>query len=79
MKISDVVVSLFHLSLHVLFSSQSSDCSELRSQIYGVLQGLATPDVIAMNFGSQLDWTRVITQECPVRLQVQLKYLRKKV
>ncbi|TKS89851.1 Tectonic-3 Precursor [Collichthys lucidus] len=51
------------------FSSQSSDCSELRSQIYGVLQGLATPDVIAMNFGSQLDWTRVITQECPVRLQ----------
>ncbi|XP_033466734.1 tectonic-3-like isoform X2 [Epinephelus lanceolatus] len=51
------------------FSSPSGDCSELRSQIYGILQGLATPDVIAMNMGSQPDWTRVITQECPVRLQ----------
>lgn len=51
------------------FSSQSSDCSELRSQVYGILQGLATPDVIAMNSGSQPDWTRVITQECPVSLQ----------
>ncbi|XP_044035374.1 tectonic-3-like [Siniperca chuatsi] len=51
------------------FSSPSSDCSELRSQIYGILQGLATPDVIAMNLGSQPDWTRVITQECPVSLQ----------
>nr|XP_019961224.1 PREDICTED: tectonic-3 [Paralichthys olivaceus] len=48
------------------FSSPSRDCSELRSQIYGVLQGLATPDEIAMNSGSQLSWTRVITQECPV-------------
>ncbi|XP_035520625.1 tectonic-3-like [Morone saxatilis] len=51
------------------FSSSSSDCSELRSQVYGILQGLATPDVIAMNSGSQPDWTRVITQECPVSLQ----------
>ncbi|XP_034717039.1 tectonic-3-like isoform X2 [Etheostoma cragini] len=51
------------------FSSPSSDCSELRSQIYGILQGLATPDVIAMNSGSQPDWTRAITQECPVSLQ----------
>ncbi|XP_054454271.1 tectonic-3-like [Anoplopoma fimbria] len=51
------------------FSSPSNDCSELRSQMYGILQGLATPDVIAMNFGSQPDWTRVITQECPVSLQ----------
>lgn len=56
----------------MLFSSQSSDCSELRSQVYGILQGLATPDVIAMNLGSQPDWTRVITQECPVSPQVQL-------
>lgn len=51
------------------FSSAASDCSELRSQIYGILQGLATPDVIAMNSGSQPQWTRVITQECPVSLQ----------
>ncbi|XP_045925256.1 tectonic-3-like [Micropterus dolomieu] len=51
------------------FSSLSSDCLELRSQIYGILQGLATPDVIAMNMGSQPDWTRVIIQECPVSLQ----------
>lgn len=66
---------MFHVSFHsvfVLFSSPSGDCSELRSQIYGILQGLATPDVIAMNLGSQPDWTRVITQECPVSLQVQL-------
>lgn len=62
----------FTHSLHVLFSSPSSDCSQLRSEIYGILQGLATPDVIAMNSGSQPDWTRVITQECPVSLQVQL-------
>ncbi|XP_023126335.2 tectonic-3 isoform X1 [Amphiprion ocellaris] len=51
------------------FSSAARDCSELRSQIYGILQGLATPDVIAMNSGSQPQWTRVITQECPVSLQ----------
>ncbi|KAK9530432.1 hypothetical protein VZT92_011932 [Zoarces viviparus] len=51
------------------FSSPSRDCSELRSHMYGILQGLATPDVIAMNSGSQPDWTRVITQECPVSPQ----------
>uniref|UniRef100_A0A671YLT5 Tectonic-1-3 domain-containing protein n=1 Tax=Sparus aurata TaxID=8175 RepID=A0A671YLT5_SPAAU len=51
------------------FRSPSGDCSELRSQIYGILQGLATPDVIAMNWGSKTDWTRVITQECPVSMQ----------
>uniref|UniRef100_UPI0037E97078 tectonic-3-like n=1 Tax=Semicossyphus pulcher TaxID=241346 RepID=UPI0037E97078 len=51
------------------FSSPSNDCSELRSHIYGILQGLATPDLIAMNSGSRPDWTRVITQECPVSLQ----------
>ncbi|XP_035468953.2 tectonic-3-like [Scophthalmus maximus] len=51
------------------FRSPSGNCSELRSQIYGMLQGLATPDEIAMNSGSRLSWTRVITQECPVSLQ----------
>ncbi|XP_042363962.1 tectonic-3-like [Plectropomus leopardus] len=51
------------------FTSPLSDCSELRSEIYGILQGLASPDVIAMNMGSQPDWTRVITQECPISLQ----------
>ncbi|CAJ1080407.1 tectonic-3-like [Xyrichtys novacula] len=51
------------------FSFPSSDCTELRSHIYGILQGLATPDLIAMSYGSQPDWTRVITQECPVSLQ----------
>lgn len=48
------------------FSSPSSDCPELRSQIYKILRGLAAPDEIAMNSGSQLNWTRVIAQECPV-------------
>lgn len=51
------------------FSSLANDCSELRSQIYGILQGLATPDEIAMSSGSQPDWARVITQECPFSLQ----------
>ncbi|KAK5850808.1 hypothetical protein PBY51_001653 [Eleginops maclovinus] len=51
------------------FISPSSNCSELRSQIYGLLQGLAAPDVLAMNFGPQPDWTRVIAQECPVSLE----------
>lgn len=60
------------LSPHALSSSPSSDCSELRSQIYGILLELATPDAIAMNSGSQPDWTRVITQECPVSFQVHL-------
>lgn len=55
-----------------LSSSPSSDCSELQSQIYWVLQELTTPDAIAMNSGSQPDWTRVIAQECPVSFQVQL-------
>lgn len=53
------------------FSSSASDCSQLLSEIYGVLQGLAVPDVIAMNSGSQPDWTRVITQECPIDPEVQ--------
>lgn len=51
-------------------SSPANDCSELRSQIYGILQGLATPDEIAMSSGSQPDWARVLTQECPFSLQV---------
>ncbi|KAM6964334.1 tectonic-3-like [Tautogolabrus adspersus] len=51
------------------FSSLARDCSELQSHIYGILQGLATPDLITMNFGSQPDWARVITQQCPVNLQ----------
>ncbi|TNN22533.1 Tectonic-3 [Liparis tanakae] len=58
-----------HVTFCVFFSSPSSDCSELRSQIYGILQGLAPPDVIAMNSGSQPAWTRVVTQDCPVSLQ----------
>lgn len=51
------------------FSSSASDCSQLLSEISGVLQGLATPDVIAMNSGPQPDWARVITQDCPIDLE----------
>lgn len=65
----DAIMGFSSLSL---FSSPPSNCSELRSQMYGLLQGPAAPDVIAMNFGSQPDWTRVIAQECPVSLEVQL-------
>ena len=63
------------MCLHIcLSSSPSSDCSELRSQMYWMLQEFATPDSIAMNSGSQPDWTRVITQECPVSFEVQLNH-----
>ncbi|XP_041829125.1 tectonic-3-like [Melanotaenia boesemani] len=51
------------------FRSPANNCSELRSQIYRVLQGLSAPDVIAMNSGSEPDWTRVILQECPISLE----------
>ncbi|XP_037546949.1 tectonic-3 [Nematolebias whitei] len=51
------------------FTSSASNCTKLRSQIYGILQGPAAPDVIAMNSGSQPDWTRVIRQECPLSSQ----------
>ncbi|MFT7814740.1 tectonic-3-like isoform X1 [Arapaima gigas] len=44
--------------------SVSHNCSELRSQLYGILRGVSTPDVVAMNAGGQRDWTRVITQDC---------------
>ncbi|XP_057681154.1 tectonic-3-like isoform X2 [Corythoichthys intestinalis] len=48
------------------FSSDSSDCNELRSQIGSILQGAAIPDLIAMSSGSRPDWTRVLKQECRV-------------
>ncbi|KAM6896882.1 tectonic-3-like [Xenentodon cancila] len=52
-----------------IFNTPGSNCSQLRSQIYVILRGLAAPDVIAMNSGSQPDWTRVIAQECPTNPQ----------
>ncbi|XP_061565203.1 tectonic-3-like [Cololabis saira] len=52
-----------------IFNSPGSNCSQLRSQIYAILRGPAAPDVIAMNSGSQPDWTRVIAQECPINPQ----------
>ncbi|KAM9816762.1 tectonic-3-like [Neosynchiropus ocellatus] len=52
-----------------VFRSSGRNCSELRSQIHTILEGLASPGVIAMNSGSQPDWTRVIRQECPVSMQ----------
>ncbi|KAM9837951.1 tectonic-3-like [Aulostomus maculatus] len=50
------------------FRSPSGDCAELRSQIYQILQGESAPTFIAMNSGSQPNWTRVINQKCPVSL-----------
>ncbi|XP_067101570.1 tectonic-3-like [Osmerus mordax] len=47
------------------FSSPSRACSVLRGQLYGLLQGLASPDLVVMNFGPEPDWARVITQACP--------------
>ncbi|KPP56930.1 Tectonic-3-like, partial [Scleropages formosus] len=46
------------------FRAIPKNCSELQSQLYGVLQGVSTPDVVAMSAGSRPEWTRVITQDC---------------
>nr|XP_057918344.1 tectonic-3-like [Doryrhamphus excisus] len=51
------------------FSSSATDCSEMRHQIYQILRGTAIPDVMAMNSGSEPDWTTVLKQECPINLE----------
>lgn len=48
------------------FTSTSKNCSVLRAQIYDALREVAVPDSVAMNSGSQPDWTRVISEECLV-------------
>lgn len=48
----------------------SDDCSALRSQIYTIFAGIKPPDVMAMNFGSQPEWTKIITQRCSVSMEV---------
>lgn len=57
----------------MLCSLSAGGCSELRSQIYTILEGLATPDAMAMNSGSQPEWTRVIAERCPASLEVLFK------
>ncbi|XP_036429148.1 tectonic-3-like isoform X2 [Colossoma macropomum] len=47
------------------FRSPSRDCGSLRAQLYSVLCGATTPDMVAMTAGSQPDWSRVILQDCP--------------
>uniref|UniRef100_A0A3P8VGK2 Tectonic family member 3 n=1 Tax=Cynoglossus semilaevis TaxID=244447 RepID=A0A3P8VGK2_CYNSE len=65
-----VSISFTHNSITgCTISYPSSNCSELRSQVYGILQGPGVPEEISMNFGSQPYWTRVIVQECPVSPQ----------
>lgn len=51
------------------FISMSKNCSVLRTQIYNILRGVAVPELVAMNSGSQPTWTRVITEECLVGAQ----------
>lgn len=53
-------------------SSPSGNCSEVRAQINEILQGQGTPNELAMNLGSQPEWTRVITQKCSISPQVHL-------
>uniref|UniRef100_A0A8C6UK74 Tectonic domain-containing protein n=1 Tax=Neogobius melanostomus TaxID=47308 RepID=A0A8C6UK74_9GOBI len=48
------------------FISSFKNCSVLRAQIYDALGGVAVPDLVAMNSGTQPSWTRVITEECLV-------------
>ncbi|XP_041947711.1 tectonic-3-like [Alosa sapidissima] len=46
------------------FRSASQNCSELRLDMYTVLTGMATPDVVAMSSGPKPDWAEVITEDC---------------
>ncbi|XP_055006160.1 tectonic-3 isoform X2 [Boleophthalmus pectinirostris] len=51
------------------FTSMVNNCSDLRTQIYDIHRGVAIPDLVAMNSGSQPDWTRVLSEECLVASQ----------
>ncbi|KAJ0015938.1 hypothetical protein NQD34_014228 [Periophthalmus magnuspinnatus] len=51
------------------FNSMVNNCSDLRTQIYDIHQRVAIPDLVAMNSGSQPDWTRVLIEECLVGSQ----------
>uniref|UniRef100_A0A3B3VSU4 Tectonic-3-like n=1 Tax=Poecilia latipinna TaxID=48699 RepID=A0A3B3VSU4_9TELE len=46
------------------FSSETQNCTELRSQIYEIFRGSTAPDEIAMNSGLQPNWTRILIQDC---------------
>ncbi|XP_032429890.1 tectonic-3-like isoform X3 [Xiphophorus hellerii] len=48
------------------FSSETQNCTELRSQIYEIFRGSTAPDEIAMNSGLQPNWTRVLIQDCQI-------------
>lgn len=65
-------MSYFILYVYMSSSSPSGNCSEVRAQINEILQGQATPNELAMNLGSQPEWTRVITQKCSISPQVHL-------
>ncbi|KAI4883921.1 hypothetical protein NFI96_008396 [Prochilodus magdalenae] len=54
------------------FRSASRDCGSIRAQLYSVLRGAATPDMVAMTAGSQPDWSRVVLQDCPEPPPVEL-------
>ncbi|XP_054914004.1 tectonic-3-like [Poeciliopsis prolifica] len=51
------------------FSSETQNCTELRSQIYEIFQGSAAPEEIAMNSGRQPNWTRILVQDCQIDAQ----------
>lgn len=46
------------------FRSPSRDCASIRAQLYSILCGTTTPDMVAMTAGSQPDWSRVVLREC---------------
>ncbi|XP_043959177.1 tectonic-3-like isoform X2 [Gambusia affinis] len=55
------------------FSSETQNCTELRSQIYEIFRGSTAPDEIAMNSGLQPNWTRVLIQDCQIDPQESCK------
>lgn len=57
-------------------SFPSGNCSQVRARLYQILEGQVAPDELAMNVGSQLEWTRVIVQRCPISPQVHLNLSR---
>lgn len=63
-------MSYFTIYVYMSSSSPSGNCSEVHAQINEILRGQATPNELAMNSGSQPEWTRVITQKCSISPQV---------
>ncbi|KAK7919639.1 hypothetical protein WMY93_010923 [Mugilogobius chulae] len=51
------------------FTSIVKNCSDLRTKIYDIHRRVTIPELVAMNSGTEPDWTRVIIEECSLSSQ----------